>query len=216
MYTHTHAEKRVEYSNTISVLMESSGAELRSLENARDSCCTLHIVPFLYMNMITWHAQLQHTSYNSYNRISVTVTVISRSGFTLWRFGFGFVYVRVCFHLNQLFRVLIPSQFGVRVGLNRVQWRLFVVISPTISVSVQDLVCGVRTSSTLQGNCLGIAWPVPNELELHHLAAYIPFRLDYQSQWPLSLCTAHCPSRLAGIGSWPCRCTSYSAVGLAV
>ncbi len=33
----TRQEKRVEYSNTITVLMESSAAELRSLENARDS-----------------------------------------------------------------------------------------------------------------------------------------------------------------------------------
>ncbi len=47
---HTYTEKRVEYSYTISVLLESSGAELQSLENACNSCCTLHILPLLYMN----------------------------------------------------------------------------------------------------------------------------------------------------------------------
>ncbi len=37
--------------------MESSGAELRSLENSRDSFCTLHIVPFLFMNPI-WYNKI--------------------------------------------------------------------------------------------------------------------------------------------------------------
>ncbi len=37
--------------------MESSAAELRSLENAHDSCCTLHILPILYMNLIRTFGQ---------------------------------------------------------------------------------------------------------------------------------------------------------------
>ncbi len=40
----------ITYINSISVLTECSGAQLRWLENVRDSCCTLHIVLFLYMN----------------------------------------------------------------------------------------------------------------------------------------------------------------------
>ncbi len=48
-YTHIH-KKESRIQQYYQRVMESSAAELRSLENARDSCCTLHILPILYMN----------------------------------------------------------------------------------------------------------------------------------------------------------------------
>ncbi len=54
---YTYTEKTVEYSYTISVLLESSGAELWLLENGRYSCCTLDIRAILY----------EPSSYDSYD-----------------------------------------------------------------------------------------------------------------------------------------------------
>ncbi len=69
--TSKYTEKRVEYSNTISVLMESSAAELRSLENARDSCCTLHIRANSIYEPYRVHMIQQLTYYTYTNTIDV-------------------------------------------------------------------------------------------------------------------------------------------------
>ncbi len=51
--------------------MESSAAELRSLENAPDSCCTLHIVPILPYQVHTISSSVMNLAFSLHACIMV-------------------------------------------------------------------------------------------------------------------------------------------------